>query len=203
MTSVDVKVPRGKGSLVRDCDATLGLSAGAAAVAAASGLIPPSRQSLPFLVAALHRREDDCRRPEDALAAKPKIKSLEDAEDAAEAWRNDKIAKLGSGGGGAADAAAGDDRKETKYDINGTVYDDKNNDNNNNYNNLEANLARARRRMGDAMERCVELTAAEKTLEEEVGFSVLPEVRVDGKSWPEWRAQLKDNQMRGELADRK
>ena len=153
-----------------------------------------------ILVAALRQREDDCRRTEDALAAKPKIKSLEDAEDAAEAWRTDKIAKLGGGGGDAADAAAAADHK-TKNDINGTVYDDKNHDNNNN--NMEANLSRARWRMGDVMERCVELTAAGKTLEEEVGFSVLPEVRVDGKSWPEWRAQLKDNQMRRELADRK
>merc|ERR1712015_202651 len=97
---------------------------------------------------------------EEKLVARPEVKSLEVARDAADTWEAKKV-----------EAAATND----------------------------ANFAAAKQRMNRLMERCVELVATEKTLDEEGGFTALPEVHVDGKNWAEWKEELKDVRMKMDL----
>ena len=67
---------------------------------------------------------------------------------------------------------------------------------------MEDNLSLANQLTGRVMERCVSLAAVEKTLAEERGFEVLNN-KINGKTWTQWKAELRDAVTRHELAGKK
>ena len=177
-----------KSSLVRDVDDFPQLDDALRSTLTETVGIPSSRHTAFHILECLVERETECCREEELLAQRPRVKSLAPLEEALQSWNVEKAIQCG------ADDETIDDRSGFG-DVTGVGVNQSRNKN-----NREANLAEAKRVISRVMERCVKLTEAEKTLENESGFAVLPEAKIDGKSWEEWKVVLKDAVMKYELA---
>ena len=183
----------GKSSLVRDVDAVPRIGDVARRLMEDCVGIPASsrQQSFASVVNAMMEREMACRRKEESLGQRPEMRSLVPLEDALEAWNAKK-----SNDGSHANGTHNDNACNVTVTLNDVTLhlsDDSKT-------GKGASLSEAKEVMTRVMERCVKLTAAEKTLEEEGGFAVLPDVKIDGKNWAQWKAELKDAKLRYDLA---
>ena len=113
-----------------------------------------SRRTFSFLIDAMLEKENDCDRKEKALMKRPTLKSLDDLEEALKTWTETRGVTMAPKSDGEKDGAA-HHRKPNRPPK-----------------TPAALLAEAHTVMNRIMERCVELTAAEKTLSEQGAFSV-------------------------------